>query len=249
MRRHRTSTIAVVIAPLALAAALAGCGGGSSEPQTPSASPEQVEGASQLAMIRAHQLASLRLYEQDQAAKASKHAGHPAEEIFFSLSRSLRSQDAALTAELRTSLKESKDLVLAGAPVAELKASFEQGWKILGTAETVLVPDDIRNTAAFRGAVVANLLGIVGGEYEEAVVGGEMKMEIEYQDAWGALQVATERFDAERGDFGKDADEISEHLEVLGTYLLGVEPPANIVDSELVAQEVGAVRGDIDRAT
>lgn len=248
MKRSKYLALAVTVAALAISVTAAGCSSTSGGAAT-SATPQQVDDASQLAMIRAHQLVALRLYEIGQGEKAVKHAGHPAEEIFFSLSRSMRSQNAALTADLETSLRASKDLLLRGAPVAEVKTSFERGWGVLETAEAALVPDDVRNTSAFRGAVVSSLLGGVKGEYAEAVVGGELEMEIEYQDAWGALEVATERFTTARSDFGQMAAEISEHLDVLRGYLPGVTPPTPVAAAEQVNEEVTSVQGDIQRAT
>lgn len=117
------------------------------------------------------------------------------------------------------------------------------------TAAAALVPDDVRNTAAFHGAVVSNLIGGMKGEYAEAVMGGKLEMEIEYQDAWGALEVGTERFSAARSDFGATAAEISEHLEVLHKYIPGVVPPKTVATTEQVDQEVTSVQGDIERAT
>lgn len=249
MRRSKSLAIAVTVAAFAMSVTVVGCSSTTSGTGSATATTQQVDDASQLAMIRAHQLVALRLYELGQGEKAVKHAGHPAEEIFFSLSRSMRSQNAALTAELETSLRESKDLLLRGAPVEEVKASFEKGWTVLETAEAALVPDDVRNTPAFHGAVVSSLIGGIKSEYGEAVVGGKLEMEIEYQDAWGALEVGTERFTAARPDFGATETEISEHLDVLHKYLPGVVPPKTIATTEQVDQETASVQGDIERAT
>lgn len=246
MSVRRRAPLTALFLPLALTTALAtGCGeksedGGGSEGDQ--ATPAQVEDAGQLAMIRAHQTASLRLYEMGQAARAEKHAGHPAEEIFFSLSRTLRSRDAALTAELRASLKESNDLVREGAPEAELKASLEEGWELLERAEASLVPDSVRESPAFRARVIADLLEKVEEEYAEAYGAGGIENEIEYQDAWGALDVAGDELAAARSDFGGEADEIEEQLDDLRAALPGVEPPARAASTETIEQAVdGAV--------
>lgn len=250
MRWNRSFGLAA--AGFALAAALAGCSSATGQPgptATAAATSQQIEDAAQLAMIRAHQTVALRLYEQGQGEKAVKHAGHPAEEIFFSLSRSMRSQDAALTAQLETSLRESKDLLLRGAPLAEVKASLEKGWNVLVAAEAALVPDNVRNTPAFHGAVISHLMGELKTEYSEAVVGGKLEMEIEYQDSWGALEVATQRFDAARADFGATTAEIAEHLDALHKDLPGVNPPKTVATTDAVNKELTAVQDDIARAT
>lgn len=242
--------------PAAIAAALiallvavaAGCGDesdGSGEATTAAAS-EQVEDAAQLAMIRAHQIASLRLYEKGQIARAAKHAGHPAEEIFFALSRTLRSKDAALTADLREALGRSTDLVLASAPLAEVEASFEQAWQVLDRAEASLVPDDVRGTATFRAQTIASLLGTVGGEYAEAVDGGRVAEEIEYQDAWGALTVAGSRFSAVRGELADRAAGIATHLADLRGKLPGVESPPRPAGPEKVQRSVDAAVDELN---
>lgn len=246
---RRSKPLAITIAAFSMSVTIVGCSSATSATGSATVTPQQVDDASQLAMIRAHQLVALRLYELGQGEKAVKHAGHPAEEIFFSLSRSMRSSNAALTAELETSLRESKDLLLGGAPVAEVKASFEKGWKVLETAEAALVADDVRNAPAFRGAVVSHLIGGIKGEYGGAVMGGKLEMEIEYQDAWGALEVGTERFDAARSDFGATAAEISEHLDVLHKYIPGVVPPITVATTEQVDQEIASAQADIERAT
>lgn len=228
---------AIAMALIALLVAVAaGCGNESRGEAT----SEQVEDAAQLAMIRAHQIASLRLYEKGQIARAAKHAGHPAEEIFFALSRTLRSKDAALTADLRETLGRSKDLVLASAPLAEVEASFEQGWGVLDRAEASLVPDDVRGTVTFSAQTIASLLGTVGGEYAEAVDGGKVAEEIEYQDAWGALTVAGSRFSAVRDELPDRAGAVAAQLADLRRQLPAVESPARPASPEKVQRSVDA---------
>lgn len=247
MKRPFTQKIpaAIAVALMALIAVAAGCG---DEGNGSRGASKQVEDAAQLAMIHAHQLASLRLYETEQIARAAKHAGHPAEEIFFALSRTLRSKDAALTAELREALGRSTDLVLESAPLAEVDESFERGWEVLDRVEASLVPDEVSETAAFRAKVVASLLAIVGGEYAEAVDGGKVAEEIEYQDAWGALTVAESRFSAVRGELGTEAAEISAQLADLRRKLPGVESPPRPAGPEKVQRSVDAAIEELNEA-
>lgn len=245
MNKFLGQSISILLALLISAGALAGCGNddeGGKTASTAKASAGQIEQAGQLAMIRAHQIASESLYEKGQVAKSAKHAGHPVEEVFFALSRTLRSKDAALTADLRTALKRPNDVIYAREPAAKLKTAYKDAGREVERAEATLVPEAMRDTTAFRAQVIANLLETVHHEYSEAVVNGTLKMELEYQDAWGALKVADARFAAARAEFGDQASEIERNLHELNHLLPGVEPPARLATPEAVGVAVdGAV--------
>lgn len=227
-------------------AVLVGCGGEQQGSANGTGTPEQVEDAGQLGMVRAHETVSLRLYEEGEAAQASKHAGHPTEEIFFSLARTLRSKDAALTADLRKALKRPNDLILDGAPPEEVKAAYDSAWGLLDRAATSLVPDDVRDTTAFRAQVIANLLEKVEEEYGEAVVDGRLEKPIEFQDAWGALEEAERRFAADRASFGKEADKIEEQLGTLDEAMPSLTPPVPRVSAEKVETAVDAAVAELN---
>lgn len=228
--------------PLVLLVAIfTGCGQKSSEgPAEVKVTPEQVEDAASLTMVRAHQVASLTLYKAGDRKKASKHAGHPIEEIFWSISRSLQSKDAALTADLRKSLKEPSKLIFADAPASELDQSFKESWTMLDRAQESLVPTDVRQDASFKWQLISNLLESVEGEYGEAIEGTHIVKQVEYQDAWGALQEANRLFKQGSNSSVSEMKVVKRELGSLMEELPSVNPPAKPATLEQVEGHVEA---------
>lgn len=228
-----------------LPAPVAGCGNGGTPAgggAAAAATPAQIEDAGSLALVRAHQIASMRLYEKGRVGQAAKHAGHPTEEIFVSLARKLRSRDATLTAELRNALKKTNDLILENAPPGVVRVAYDEAREPLDRAETLLVPQAVRGTAAFRAQTIANLLEKVEQEYGEAIEADRIGKEIQYQNAWGALEMATQRFSGGRSAFGEEAARIDGYLAALHRALPGVETPHHPAPKETVGEAVdGAV--------
>lgn len=229
---------------LLAAVALAGCGGGGGEAGSAAAkppAPEQVQDGASLGMVRAHQTVSLRLYEAGQRGQAVKHAGHPTEELFFGIARTLRSKDAALTADLRKALRKPVDLIYASVPATELEAAFGQAWSMLDLAEASLVPTETLASTGYQAQVVGRLLETAEAEYGEAVQGTQIVKRVEYQDAWAALEEAHRRFHGVRNelDHGAAAD-VERRFEELETMLPGMEAPRRAAPQESLANAVDA---------
>lgn len=236
--------ISVLILALIAALSVSACGKEeeNQDGKEVSAKPEQVSSATSLNMVRAHQMASLVLYEDGRRKEAEKHAGHPVEELFFSISRSLRSKNAELTAELRDALKEPSRLIYKGAQVTELKNSYRHAEELLDRAEADLVPESVRESTSFKGQLVAGLLEKVEEEYSEAVENGAVKKKIEYQDTWGALEQAENLFDSYRSSFGEEATEIEKQIDGLKGVIPSIEPAKKPASVETVEGYVdGAV--------
>jgi hypothetical protein len=97
----------------------------------------------------------------------------------------LGQQDPALAADLATALAEVAEAVEAGIDVTEAVTTARE---LLAKAYAAIIPAEVRDTDAFTGGVMLNLLLAEGGVaegYEEAVENAEPW---EYPLGWAALQ-------------------------------------------------------------
>lgn len=224
---------------LLAAVALTGCGGEAGDVAAKPPPPEQVQDGASLGMVRAHQTISLLLYEGGQRGQAVKHAGHPTEELYFGIARALRSKDAALTADLRRALRKPVDLIYARAPAGDVEAAFTQAWAMLDRAEASLVPAETLASSGYQALLIGRLLETAGAEYGEAVEGTTIVKQIEYQDAWAALEEAHRRFHSllpvlDRGD----AADVEQRFEELQGALPGMEAPRRATPKESLGNTI-----------
>jgi hypothetical protein len=240
---------------LAVAATLAACGesdrgeapsgaaAGGVEAEAPGA--EAISFGSALAQINGHHAVALELYAAGDERGAAVHAGHPVVEILHLVEHELAEHDEALAGELEGALEHALTAVEDGAPTAVVKTAFEHVAHLGGLAEESVVGADAR-ASAYRGSVVAALLATAAHEYEEAVAGGRIRLDVEYQDAYGFVGEAGRLYEEVAPDVeaasAEEAEEVEEAFDVLADALPGLEPPANLVDAaevEAAAELIG----------
>jgi hypothetical protein len=225
------------VVAVAVATALAGaaaCGGEKASSPRSLARPtvEQVTTGGRLAEMRGHHRVALELVRAGDRATAAAHAGHPIEEVFGAVEGEIREHDAAAADGLRRALEGVTAAVSTGRAGADVEAAVQVAAEAVRRAERAVV-GDLADAVSYRGSVVAALLGAAAHEYEEAVEGTAVREAIEYQDAYGFVQVARELYETIEGDVraadAADAREVEEAFETLARALPGVRPPATVV--------------------
>lgn len=246
------------LALLAVLALLgAACGSDPVETQEPSASADEEthEGGADLeaisfgealAQIRGHHRIALELYSADDQPGALVHAGHPIDEIITSVRSELEEHDGPAE-ELSQALIDVRSAVQAEADAGEISSLIEDAAGLTHDAEAALAGDDAESSA-YRGSVIAALLGTAGHEYEEAVAGGngEVKLLAEYQDGYAFVLEARAMYDEISADVEaaapEEAEEIEEAFEVLTGAFPSPTPPSELsdpLDVESAAELIG----------
>lgn len=208
--------------------------------------PELIGFGEALAQIRGHHLVALELYEAEEVEGATTHAGHPIVEIFDSVKSELGETDSDVGELLESALQEALAAVEQEVPAGEVATKFED---VAGLTEDALgeVAGDDAGTAAFRGSVIAALLGTAANEYEEAVGNGdEVRLLVEYQDGYGFVTEARHLYEDIASDVAsastEEAEEIDEAFEVLAEAFPSPEPPDQLVPAlevESAAELIG----------
>ena len=163
----------------------------------------------------------------------------------------LQARDADLAMALSAALHEVEEAVEDGADPAE---AIAEARGLLAKAYDVVIPAELRNSAAFKGGVLIQLLlaeeGVAEG-YEEAVEGNEPW---EYPNGWAALQRVKILWDEIKGDASAErlADG-QEMLDLLDTLYPQAEPPASLAglnpeEAEGPAQRLGGIIEDVTNA-
>lgn len=237
---------------LALAATLTACG--EDDEPTPAAAggdgveapgAEAISFGSALAQIRGHHAVALELYAAGDEKGAAVHAGHPVVEIFHLISHELAEHDEALAGEFEDALEDAVTVVEGGSPDPAVETAFEHVTHLAGLAEDAVVGAEAGDPA-YKGSVIAALLGTAAHEYEEAVGPDGIRLEVEYQDGYGFVAESASLYDAIAPDVeaasAEEAEEIEEAFEVLDDAFPGVEPPRRLVDAvdvEAAAELIG----------
>ncbi|HXG39441.1 MAG TPA: hypothetical protein VNJ28_00730, partial [Candidatus Limnocylindrales bacterium] len=126
---------------------------------------------------------------------------------------------------------------------------FEAVARLTEEAEAAVL-GDVAASPAYRGSVVAALLGTAAHEYEEAVGGGAIRELVEYQDAYGFAGEARRLYAAieaaVRAASDEEADEIEEAFGVLAEALPGPTPPGTLVPVERVEEAAALVGHELE---
>lgn len=232
----RRSSIALLTA---LALTAAGCGMDGPDDVRASLDPETITLGSTLWQARGHQLVALELLAEGDRAAAT-HAAHPIEEVLSSVEGEVE-EHGGDAASLRTSFDSFLTAVQDG---EDAQAAAEQSRSAIEEAEEAVAgnPGD----PAYRGSVIAALLGTAAHEYEEALGRGEIALTVEYQDGYGFVRAAQELYQGIAADVEnvstEEAEEIEEAFAALEAAFPSPEPPADpapLEDVEGAAELVG----------
>ena len=204
---------------------------------------EQVALGSALAQMRGHLIVARELAAAGDEEGALAHAGHPASELLPAVASDLAEHGSDATA-LEAALGAAVAAVEQGDATA-LDTALAAANDQVDMAERMLV-GDAASDPAYVGSVIASLLSTAGHEYEEGVADGEVRLLIEYQDAYGFVQEARRSYGtieaAVEAASAEEAAEIDEALTTLETALPAPTPPealAPVEDVEAAAALVG----------
>ncbi len=194
--------------------------------------PEIIRFGEALAQIRGHHAVAFELYEAGDLEAATTHAGHPLVEIFDSVRSELGETDSDVGELLGSALEEALAAVKQEAPAGEVATKFQEVANLTQDALAQVAGDDA-GTPAFRGSVVAALLGTAAHEYEEAVGdGSEVRLLVEYQDGYGFVTEARRLYEDIASEVSsastEEAEEIDEAFEVLDEAFPSPEPPEQL---------------------
>jgi hypothetical protein len=257
MRPFRPTLVAVVTLAGALLPAcgapvepqpLDGAAGSTEESHAAAGDAEAIGFGEALAQIRGHHVVSLELLRAGDRKGAVLHAGHPIEEILASVSSELGEHDPEIAEALSTALEKGVTAVSEDKPVAEVEAAFGEAAAITEQALNSVVGPDA-DAPAYRGSVIAALLGTAAHEYEEAVGDDGVRLLAEYQDGYGFAVEANRLYSEIEADVteasAEEAEEIDEAFAVLEDALPSPEPPAELIEvievtsaAELIGHEL-----------
>jgi hypothetical protein len=251
---------------LATALALPACSAGgapatSTPPASPGATPahpghspaaeigaEEVTLGSALAQMRGHLIVARELAAAGDEEGALAHAGHPASELLPAVASDLAEHGGDATA-LETALGATVAAVDQGGDATALDAALGAANEQIDAAERSLVGDRASDPA-YVGSVIASLLGTAAHEYEEGVADGEVRLLIEYQDAYGFVQEARRLYGtietAVEAASAEEAAEIDEALGTLEASLPSPTPPGSLAPVEDVEQAAALVGHELE---
>ncbi|MCL6640903.1 MAG: hypothetical protein K6T92_05975 [Candidatus Rokubacteria bacterium] len=206
---------------------------------------EYAHWAADVEQARGHLLASREVYRRGQHVRAGVHAAHPIQELGYRLWRPVSAVDPDLGARVQAALKEPGRAVQARLPVREYDALVERTGVLLDRAVARVVPETVRSDPRFLAQVIEVLLTAIDEEYAEAVAGGQVVLEIEYQDAWGFFQRLRVLWPSLRRRLaGASATAVAGtdvHIASLERAFPGIDTPTVPVPVERVKQALDAV--------
>jgi len=188
-----------------------------------------------LALMKGHLIAAQDLIAEKNYEAALPHIGHPAEEIYGSISEYLKTVNIQpFDTELNTLLDTMKT-----APDSE--AAKEQLQTVNETIEKAIaaIPAAERESPDFMVGVILKLLRTAADEYQGSIVDGQFAEVIEYQDSRGFVIYANQLFQTISPQL--DATQ-REQFEAAFTELLRVWPSVNPPEKPIVEPgEVSAI--------
>lgn len=143
-----------------------------------------------LELMQGHLIASLENHKLGQTALAQAHAAHPLHEHYSDLPASFAAEHADLDKMVRETLARLSQSLQEKVDVNAYASLVHDAARLLEQVSMILIPPDIRTTAAFQATVLVHVLEEIAEEYEEAVKDGKVVNLPEYQDAFGFLQRA-----------------------------------------------------------
>lgn len=238
-----------LLALLVLAAVFGAAACGGNEPRAQTLTQEDVATGALFAQARGHHLVALELYRSGDHERALVHAGHPVAELLPTLETETAEHDRAAASALKQALEAAQASVRERRPADAVGASVDAAATALDRAERAVVGDDA-TTARYRGSVIAALLGVAAGEYEEAVTGGTVSEILEYQDAYGFSRIAKNIYegieDGVKSANAEEAAEIEEAFETLAKALPSPKPPTKPMSHEGVERATGLIAHELE---
>jgi hypothetical protein len=199
---------------LQFAAATAGDAGEAGESGGAAMPAGQGDFIASLALVEGHMRVGLELYKQGKSDAATVHMKHPADELYATLIPKLEARKVKGFADELEALSMA---IHHNAPATEIDALFDKMHKAIvsarGEGEMVSAHEMTEAVHILMRSAVA--------DYAVGVVGQDVKVPKEYQDAWGFTQAAkalmADISATEREEHTKELTEIDEALKGLDT--------------------------------
>jgi hypothetical protein len=111
------------------------------------------------------------------------HALHPIEEVLTLVTIPLSTADRNLNDTYYKDLNQLADLASAdNSTVDEFENKSKSATELSNKVVTTVIPADVLSTAGHNTSVIKDLLKTAASEYKEGVAGGNITLELEYQD-------------------------------------------------------------------
>jgi hypothetical protein len=111
------------------------------------------------------------------------HALHPIEEVLTLVTIPLSTADRNLNDTYYKDLNQLADLASAdNSTVDEFENKSKSAIELSNKVVTTVIPADVLSTAGHNTSVIKDLLKTAASEYKEGVAGGNITLELEYQD-------------------------------------------------------------------
>jgi high-affinity iron transporter len=173
----------LAIAAIAVALGLSAC-----QQALGPATPREIALGASVEQARGHLVAAREDARAGRWDLAAVHAAHPAETM-PAIDAAVAERDPQADAALRKGTRDivqaaqAKDLARLEALIADVDARFS-------LVAGIVIGEQRASELAYRASVVATLVENVATEYGEAVEGGALRQEVDYQDAYVFLQQA-----------------------------------------------------------
>ena len=188
-------------------------------------------------------------------SRASFHAMHPIGEVYPSITGALRAVNTSADDDLRSALEALQARVDSGAAsLADIAPEMAAARAATDAAQRATIGAVPSGDAALDAAIAAELLGVVGDEYDAAIVDGNVELIVELQDAYAFLNVAhmdlfrgqgyMEYPQAERAAIGEAFDGLYAHFAARADPVGAMEMTSSLASMIGFAQSAGSMMGD-----
>jgi hypothetical protein len=187
---------------------------------------DSISFAVNVAEMEGHLTMAISLLREGDREGAATHAKHPVEEHWGLIGGRIQEKDPQLFQTLERELAGLPGVMEAGT-VSEAEGKVAEIFRLFDRAETLVIPEEIREGFIFRTRVLLSLLEAVEGEYREGVSKEGKIVEIEeHLDALAFARKAEEIYREIRGAVEeKEAHEIDEFFgELLASMEAGGAP-------------------------
>lgn len=183
--------------------------------------------AANIEFIRGHLEKAIENKNAGRIELAAAHAGHPVEEVYSLITVPLAAADAELDEELDAALVALANQIDDWS-ASEVESAVADINAMLDDAMAAVVGDD-SSDPAFGAMVMVLLLQTAEVEYAEAVEGGQIIEEIEYQDANAFMGRALAVFESVRTGMDEhEAEEIDEFFVELDSAVSANAEPSQV---------------------
>ncbi|MGH9975368.1 MAG: hypothetical protein ACRD8Z_05965 [Nitrososphaeraceae archaeon] len=205
-----------------------------------------VDFGSNIEQIRGHLDQAVANKEIGNTTLAKAHTLHPIEEIYSSIDVQIDATDPNLNHSLSSSLSQLSNMV-DNSTVEEFRTKALDINGLLNDTVSRVIPAQETNSSAFNLIVIGNLLSVADNEYKEAIVNGQLKEIVEYQDGQAFISRANSVFNESSPliprEKSAEIPEINGFFAELGNAVQEMSNP------EVVSNTIGSIIHEISEVT